>query len=258
MVDLFDVKRLRIATPEQTYLEFAYAGIGRRLLAAVVDMALIGTLWVLTGFLAAFLALLVTYALGEDTRFASSFVLTVSVVAFGLALVTPFLFHYLYEFYWQGQTPGKRLLDIQVLRSSGLRLDALSCILRNLVRYLDFLPYSYLLGAWSVVVTPHQQRLGDLAAGTVVIWLGPRVTHERIAMVTSELIRAGISRTRAPAAKDERLRRMLADYFIRRSGLSNSARLVILRRLAKLAGRDPCAPQAELEQALYTHYQRLT
>lgn len=254
---LLDTKRLRIPTPEQTYLEFAYAGIGRRLLAVLLDMALIGACWILIGFLATFLSLLATYALRENSPYADSFALTVSFISLGLILIAPFLFHYLYEFHWQGQTPGKRLLNIRVLRITGLQLDALSCILRNVVRYLDFLPYSYLLGAWSLVVTPHQQRLGDLAAGTVVVWLGPRITPEKVAAVTGQLARPVSPRPFAPSSREEHIRDLLADYFTRRARLGDPARKLILRRLAKLTACDPCAPQAELEQALYAHYQRL-
>ena len=252
---LFDIKRFRIPTPEQTYLEFAYAGIGRRLLAVLIDMALIGASWVFIGFLATLLATLATYALGQDSAGAYSFALTASIVAIGLMVVSPFLFHYLYEFYWGGQTPGKRLLAIRVLRTSGLRLDALSCILRNLVRYVDFLPYYYLLGAWSVVVTPNQQRLGDLVAGTVVVWMGPKLTSEKTADVTNELIRSAHSRPAARTSREDRIRGLLADYFIRRARLSNPARKLILRRLAKLTGCDPSTAQAELEQTLYAYYQ---
>jgi uncharacterized RDD family membrane protein YckC len=73
------------------------------------------------------------------------------------------------EWLWRGQTVGKRLLGLRVVDAAGLRLEPSQVIVRNLMRFVDGLPAFYLLGGIASIVSQHRQRLGDLAAGTVVI-----------------------------------------------------------------------------------------
>ena len=74
-----------------------------------------------------------------------------------------------FEAFWNGQTPGKRLVGLRVLSVTGRPVHVGEAILRNLLRVVDSLPGVYAVGIVSVLASSRSQRLGDLAAGTVVV-----------------------------------------------------------------------------------------
>ena len=86
-----------------------------------------------------------------------------------LYLATWMLYGVLCEYLWFGQTMGKFLLRIRVMDASGLRLQLHQIVLRNLIRTVDLFPALGLLGGLVMLCNRRVQRLGDLAAGTVVI-----------------------------------------------------------------------------------------
>src|ERR1022692_1223823 len=75
----------------------------------------------------------------------------------------------IFEWYWRGQTLGKRLFGLRVVDAQGLRLRPAQVVLRNLLRAIDFLPAAYLVGVTACLLSRKGQRLGDLAANTVVL-----------------------------------------------------------------------------------------
>jgi len=78
----------------------------------------------------------------------------------------------LFETFWNGQTPGKKLFKIRVIQQSGRQITFFEAMTRNLLRIIDLLPGLYLIGVITMLCNRQHQRLGDLAAGTLVI-------HER-------------------------------------------------------------------------------
>lgn len=78
------------------------------------------------------------------------------------------------EWLWRGQTLGKRVLGLRVMDAQGLRLDFSQIVIRNLLRTVDMLPLFYMVGGITAVVTRNAQRLGDLAANTIVV-RNPRI-----------------------------------------------------------------------------------
>ena len=74
-----------------------------------------------------------------------------------------------FELVWNGQTPGKRVVGIRVLTSRGEPVTLVHSLVRNLVRLVDALPSAYMIGSIAILVTRRSQRLGDLAAGTIVV-----------------------------------------------------------------------------------------
>jgi hypothetical protein len=78
----------------------------------------------------------------------------------------------LFEAFWNGQTPGKRLLKIRVIKDSGRQITLFEALARNLLRVVDMLPSFYLIGVITMLCNREQKRLGDLVAGTIVV-------HER-------------------------------------------------------------------------------
>ncbi|WP_054699521.1 RDD family protein, partial [Desulfosarcina cetonica] len=73
------------------------------------------------------------------------------------------------EWFWHGQTVGKRLLGLRVMDLQGLELRFGQIAIRNLLRAVDSLPLCYLVGGVAALISRHSQRLGDIAANTVVI-----------------------------------------------------------------------------------------
>ena len=143
--------RLQIQTAQNVALAVAPAGLGERILAWIADSAL----WV--GY-----ALLVGWALGQGGADAGWLFL--------LLIVLPvLLYHPLFEVFFDGQTPGKRLLKIRVARLDGAQPTLGQYVLRFLLRFLDVTLTSGTVAVVAVGVTQRSQRLGDLAAGTTVI-----------------------------------------------------------------------------------------
>lgn len=144
--------RLRIATPEGISVDLVLAGLGSRFTAAIVDLVL-KTLLILGG-------LIVALIVGGDLGIAVFSILSF-VVYFGYDVA--------FEVLAAGRTPGKRWTGLRVLRDDGRPVDLLSSAIRNVIRLVDGLPLLYFPAMVSVLVTKRNQRLGDLAASTIVI-----------------------------------------------------------------------------------------
>jgi uncharacterized RDD family membrane protein YckC len=146
---------LAIRTPEGVLFALQLASPVTRFLAWVVDVACVTTmLWLIR---LAFLLLGFAFL---------DFVRAASVLAFFAAQIGYGLFC---EWVWRGQTLGKRLLRLRVVDADGLRLQFSQVVIRNLLRAVDMLPAFYLAGGLAALVSARTQRLGDLAANTVVI-----------------------------------------------------------------------------------------
>jgi uncharacterized RDD family membrane protein YckC len=159
-----------LRTPEQIDLQYDLAGLGSRFMAIAIDMLIQGTIAA---------ALVAVFGLGA-TIFAVNFrdlfgrdgflVLSVGVaVAILLIFLLTWGYFLIFELIWNGQTPGKRVAGIRVLTTRGEPVTLVHALVRNLLRLVDILPTSYMIGTISILVTRRGQRLGDLAAGTVVV-----------------------------------------------------------------------------------------
>jgi uncharacterized RDD family membrane protein YckC len=147
--------RMAVATPEGVTLEFTLAGVGSRFVAGLLDVLLMGGMLLAVGLLAwGFQGALGDYAAAAGTL--AAFV----VIA-------------CYDITWEtlasGRTPGKRWTGLRVVKLGGAPVTFLTSAVRNLLRLVDFLPGFYLVGMVTVLATPKNQRLGDLAAGTIVV-----------------------------------------------------------------------------------------
>ena len=154
--------KLIIDTPEQIALEYTLAGAGSRFLALAVDTAL--QLLVLVSFVVILIAARVTAGTGVASW--ATWVQAVIVLAYFVLMYGYFA---VFEAVWNGQTPGKRLIGLRVISASGRPITVFDAILRNLLRIVDSMPGIYAVGLISVFLTERNQRLGDLAAGTVVV-----------------------------------------------------------------------------------------
>ncbi len=163
---------LDIRLPEGVVFSLPLAGPATRFVAWLVDLVLC------LGVLAAFNTLLRPLLLvSPDVSQA------VSVVLF---FVVPMVYGIAFEAFWRGQTPGKRLLRLRVMDARGLRLDVRQVVVRNLLRVVDALPQLYLVGGVACLVTARAQRLGDLAADTVVVRMERRQAPDLAQIATGK------------------------------------------------------------------------
>lgn len=132
--------------------------LGRRIVAAVIDVALVGILLVV-----------IAKVLGnEEVREYSLWAETQGAPRALFFLLT-FAYFFGTELAW-AQTLGKRVMKLRVVREDGSRAAAGPVLIRNLVRAVDWLPSLYLVGAVTLFATGERRvRLGDLAAGTKVV-----------------------------------------------------------------------------------------
>jgi uncharacterized RDD family membrane protein YckC len=163
-------RRVNFVTPENIEVTYELAGIGSRFLAAFVDhlfqiLILLGV-WFAMSF--------VSQALSMSRVFGGGAPLWVQAVLLLMTFIVLFGYFTAFELAWAGRTPGKRISGLRVVRDNGYPIDAYSSLVRNLVRILDFIP-AYGIGLISIFVSADYKRLGDFAAGTIVIKERPYV-----------------------------------------------------------------------------------
>lgn len=243
---------LSIDTPENVFFNYKVAGIGSRFLAALLDTFLI---FLLEFVISIFLIWPLTTLLERSFENISNWLVAIfAMLTFGIF----WAYYIFFESIWNGQTPGKRRVGLRVIRTDGMPIRFTDSVIRNLVRTIDFLPMNYAAGVVTMFVNDQSRRLGDLAAGTLVVYDTPKA-----AMPDLTLSRE----VAGEPSPDKHLRewpthkltqndfRMLEDYFIRRDELVNRDELAehILGRLLKrmelpeqLAQQD--APEDRLKE----------
>ena len=154
--------QLTIQTPEQVTMELAPAGIGSRFLALALDTVIQGVLYVAIILVAAFMlpfAVKVAWSPGGSWG---------PAIAILLLFCVYWGYFAAFEIYWHGQTPGKRVAGIRVVKDSGRPITAIEGIGRNLMRVIDGF-FFYMPGVVSIMLSRQNKRLGDYVAGTIVI-----------------------------------------------------------------------------------------
>jgi uncharacterized RDD family membrane protein YckC len=146
---------LQIRTPEGIVFSQLLAGPVTRFLAWFIDLMCISTVITTFGFL------LIPLQLVSPDLAAAIGTLTYFVLSIGYGVI--------FEWFWRGQTIGKKLLRLRVVDAEALRLQFSQIALRNLLRFIDSLPLFYLVGGLVCWFSPKSQRLGDIAANTVVV-----------------------------------------------------------------------------------------
>lgn len=216
-----DTEEVTIRTPENVEFAFELGGLASRLLAWLLDIAVvIGLLLV-----ASVLLLLAGVALGG--------------IAVALLFVVAFAMQWFYfvvlEWRLDGQTLGKRVLGLRVVDARGFRIGFFQAAVRNLVRIVDFLPGLYFAGAVSALVDPEGRRLGDLAAGTLVVRTRAAPMPSTVvppserynSFIQDPVVRHAARRVGA-AERD-----LMVSLALRREGLALPVRLALFERLAR-------------------------
>ena len=144
--------QLSLKTPEGVTIQLCAAGPVPRLAAWAIDLAIRALVLILLAVVFAFIP-----SVGGGL---------LAIIAFLLEWFYPVLFETLAN----GQTPGKKVMGLVVVHRNGSPVTLNGSVIRNLLRVADFLPFLFTAGFVSMLVTRHFQRLGDLAADTLVIY----------------------------------------------------------------------------------------
>ena len=154
-----------LLSPEKVYLDLDLAGVGSRFAANFIDCIFIT---LLLGFIVMALSLtgLITSITGNTDSALGMLLLAFFVLAANLILLGYFIF---FETFFNGQTPGKMFLKIRVVQDNSSPVTFIKVLIRNVLRLIDTLPTFYAIGIIVILASKKNQRLGDLAAGTIVV-----------------------------------------------------------------------------------------
>ncbi len=212
---------LRIRTPEGVEFTLPIAGPVSRALAYLLDFLLVVAVDALLIFLFSLLSLI--------SRDLSEALLQIGLFAL------PIVYGVLSEWLWRGQTVGKRAFQLRVVDAEGLKLRPSQLILRNLLRAVDFLPVFYLVGGITTLLNRKGQRLGDLAAGTVVIRI-PRLASPDLESLLGSRFNSLRTQPHLAARLRQRIHAAEAaialQALLRRDDLEPTARIALFRSLA--------------------------
>jgi len=138
------------------------AGIGSRFIALLVDTLI----WVAAILLLALASWLLVPGITAFSRLSAQWAVAIYVLVLFLLNWGYFT---LFEAFWNGRTPGKRIARIRVIQQSGRPIGLFESMARNFIRYVDQIPFFYAVGVIAMFSTRQHQRLGDMAAGTLVV-----------------------------------------------------------------------------------------
>lgn len=248
-----------IETPEQIDVSLELAGLGSRFVARIMDWLIKGLGGILIlAVLGVFVALLTGAGAGRYSA-----LLVAALISAGFLLAVAYDVYF--EVRHNGQTPGKRQAGIRVIRDGGAPVDFRSSCVRNLLSIADLLPAFYLLGGFFVLVTRRHQRLGDMAAGTLVIRERAEKLPDDVGEAVDQLAspeHAFTGTQLATCAGDDR--HILRSFFQRYHELDALHRHQLACRLAEqyvqrtgYAGAAPLDNGAQAEQFLASLYRDL-
>lgn len=206
---------LTIKTPEGIAFSLHLAGPVTRFLAWVVDFAVVMAIIYINRIL-----------IGVLNIISPDLATAVSIVAYFIVSVG---YGIIMEWFWHGQTLGKRTLRLRVMDGQGLHLQFSQIVIRNLLRFVDSLPAFYLIGGLACLFTSRAQRLGDMAANTIVVW-----TRETVEPDLSKILSDKYNSFRDYPHMGARLRQ----------GVSPAEADIALQALLR---RDELDPQARIE-----------
>jgi uncharacterized RDD family membrane protein YckC len=232
--------QLSIETPELVDIAMPVAGIGSRFVALLVDYLI----WLAVAILVAIVIAVVDPSLSHFSKVGEKW-------AVALFIFVPFLVYWgyftLFEAFWHGQTPGKRVAKIRVIQRTGRGIGLFESMTRNFLRIVDQVPGVYMVGAVSIFLTKQHQRLGDLAAGTIVVHERERL-EESNAASTHRSFTAGLfdQQAIAPAPRAAALElptvplqrlgvadlEVLEGFFARRLDFTLETRATLAQRIA--------------------------
>jgi uncharacterized RDD family membrane protein YckC len=216
---------LDIQTPENVAFGYQVAGIGSRFLASLLDTTIVVFLQVVI-----LIVLAVILRSVDGSAFADQISAWVYAI-FGLVAAIFYWGYYIFfEMLWNGQSPGKRWVGLRVIRADGTPITLSESLIRNLARLVDFLPAAYGIGIVTMFIDKQSRRLGDLAAGTLVVQDRAPITMQDLAVKRTVHLRpwANVSLEGFPV---ERLTNndlsLIEDFLMRRDQLTHRESLAV-------------------------------
>ena len=221
-------RTLEVRTPESIAFSYELAGVGSRFLALAVDLtiqvaAILLILWAIVAVSGSHRKAPLPHALIAERVV---FNLTIASI---VAIVFLIFFGYFiaFETLWNGQTPGKRMLGIRVVRDGGYPVDFMASLIRNLIRVGETMLGFYAVSAVVAVLSPLNKRIGDLAAGTIVIRESRMESPEQMLREVAEPVYA------ATAYVSGEERGLIRRFLERRTDLVPARRVALAHQLAE-------------------------
>jgi uncharacterized RDD family membrane protein YckC len=218
---------LDIQTPENVAFGYQVAGIGSRFIATLLDTIIVVLLQVIIFVVAAVIINLLDKAALADQL--SPWIIAI----FGVVLSIFYWGYYVFfEMLWNGQSPGKRWTSLRVIRTDGTPITLSEALIRNLVRIVDFLPALYGVGIITMFIDKQSRRLGDLAAGTLVVQDRAPISIQSLSVKrTINLKMQGLTKVSLEGFPIERLTNddlsLIEDFLLRRDQLTHRDQLAI-------------------------------
>jgi len=218
---------LDIQTPENVAFGYQVAGIGSRFLATLLDTIIVVFLHV-----AVLIVLALIINIFDGSAFADQ--LSAWIIAiFGLIASLFYWGYYVFfEMLWNGQSPGKRWVGLRVIRIDGTPITLSESLIRNLARLVDFLPAAYGIGVITMFIDKQSRRLGDLAAGTLVVQDRAPISIQSLSVKrTVNLGMQGLTKISLDGFPVERLTdndlSLIEDFLMRRDQLTHRESLAV-------------------------------
>ncbi|MCJ7842004.1 RDD family protein [Lederbergia sp. NSJ-179] len=183
-----DQENIGIKTPEYISLQFQLAGIGSRAVAYIIDNAIL----TVCNLVLMIVGVLLYFAFPDSSFFwqAQGYIIALLLIVF---LFINYGYFVILEFFWGGKTIGKKIMGIRVIQENGHSITFLSSLIRNLLLIIDSLPY-YLVGLLMVFFHPKKKRLGDLLAGTIVVYDETAKRNKKQSAIEKEIQTRGLTK----------------------------------------------------------------
>lgn len=210
-------RTLDVRTPESIAFSYELAGLGSRFLAVMIDSVIqFTTLFaIFWGIALAGSRVAVRHGAAViSQRVAES--IAIATILF-VVFVILFVYFIVFEAVWNGQTPGKRLVGIRVVRDRGFPINFTASLIRNLIRVGEWLAGFYFLAAISALLSAENKRIGDFAAGTIVV-------RDARLPVPRDLLQSGSRPAASPAVHLTDEERALVNRFLERRSLLGARR----------------------------------
>ncbi|MFA1819221.1 RDD family protein [Virgibacillus oceani] len=167
-------EQIDINTPEFVSLQFSLAGLGSRAAAMIIDQVIVTLANIALVLMLVFSTSNNIWVMMDSGWLIATFIIAIFVINWG--------YFFAAEYFFNGKTVGKHMVGIRVIQENGHSITWISALIRNLLRIIDMLPTSYFLGIILVFFHSKHKRLGDMAAGTVVVLEDSRKRKKKSAM----------------------------------------------------------------------------
>lgn len=224
-----NLSQIHITTPEHISVRYKLAGLGSRAAAQLIDWIILLVVQIL--FVISFIQSTEKFSVKANGLMPAILILVLFIINWGYFM--------LFEFFTAGRTPGKMLMGLRVVQDNGQPLTFLSSFLRNILRLIDFLPILYVIGILMIFLHSRHKRIGDLAAGTIVVFENKRKRRNKDPLL-AEIEQKGIDINSLPL--DERSLKkigsqewkILKTYMERRTSMSDEDRKKLTVDVARI------------------------